>query len=141
MGARARLVETIETGNRLMSGWRTREARAFGYAFRGVYEAVRGERHMRFHVVAAVVVVVVAAWLGVSAADWLWLVAAIGSVWAAELFNTAIERVVDLASPDIHPLAKAAKDTASGAVLVASVTAAVIGFIVLGPPIWERLFG
>lgn len=124
-----------------MGGWRTREARAFGYALRGVYESARSERHMRFHLAAAVVVVAAAGWLRVTAADWLWLVAAIGSVWVAELFNTAIERAVDLASPDIHPLAKAAKDAASGAVLVAAAFAAVIGFIVLGPPLWERLAG
>ncbi|MFD0672064.1 diacylglycerol kinase family protein [Cohnella sp. GCM10027633] len=124
-----------------MSDWRTREARSFGYAIRGIVEAVRRERHMRFHVAAAVVVIAVAAWLQADTADWLWLVAAIGSVWAAELFNTAIERAVDLASPDLHPLAKAAKDAASGAVLVAAAFAAVIGVIVLGPPLWERLIG
>ena len=124
-----------------MSGWRSREVRAFGFALRGVAEAVRGERHMRFHLAAAIVVAAVACWLRVDARDWLWLVAAIGGVWTAELLNTAVERVVDLASPEQHPLARAAKDVASGAVLVASIFSAVIGFIVLGPPLWERCFG
>ena len=96
---------------------------------------------MRFHLAAALVVAAVACWLRVDGQDWLWLIIAIGGGWAAELFNTAIERVVDLASPELHPLAKAAKDTASGAVLVAAVFSAIIGFIVLGPPLWERCFG
>jgi diacylglycerol kinase len=124
-----------------MSGWLSREVRAFGHALRGVAEAVQGERHMRFHLVAAIVVVVTACWLQVETQEWLWLIAAIGSVWVAELFNTAIERVVDLASPDLHPLAKAAKDMASGAVLVAAVFAAVIGVIIFGPTLWEKIFG
>lgn len=124
-----------------MSGWRSREVRAFGFALRGVVEAVRGERHMRFHLAAAIVVAAVACWLQVDAHDWLWLIAAIGSVWTAELFNTAVERVVDLASPEFHPLAKAAKDVASGAVLIAAIFSAIIGIIVLGPPLWERCFG
>lgn len=121
--------------------WRSHEVRSFGYAIRGVIEAVKGERHMRFHLAAAAVVVLVACWLRVERTDWLWLVAAIGSVWVAELFNTAIERAVDLASPERHPLGKAAKDTASGAVLVAAGIAVVIGALVLGPPLWVKLFG
>ncbi len=96
---------------------------------------------MRFHLAAAIVVAAVACWLQVDAHDWLWLIAAIGSVWTAELFNTAVERVVDLASPEFHPLAKAAKDVASGAVLIAAIFSAIIGIIVLGPPLWERCFG
>jgi len=96
---------------------------------------------MRFHFVAAIVVAVLAVWLGVGPRDWLWLLAAIALVWASELFNTAIERAVDLASPQLHPFAKIAKDTAAGAVLVASAFAAAVGLIVLGPPFWTALFG
>ena len=125
----------------MSGGWRSREIRSFGYALRGVVLAVKNERHMRFHLAAAIVVVLAACWLRVERSEWLWLSAAIGGVWVAELFNTAIERVVDLASPDVHPLAKAAKDTASGAVLIAAAVAAVIGAIVLGPALWDKLFG
>ncbi|MCD9022979.1 diacylglycerol kinase family protein [Cohnella sp. NL03-T5] len=95
---------------------------------------------MRFHFAAALVVIVIGAWLRVKAHDWLWLSVAITGVWVSELFNTAIERTVDLASPDIHPLAKAAKDTAAGAVLVAALFAVVVGAIVLGPPLWKACF-
>jgi diacylglycerol kinase len=118
-------------------GWRFRTS--LGHAIRGIAEAVKSERHMRFHLVAAILVVLVAGKLRLSAGEWLWILVAIASVWIAELFNTAIERLVDLASPGIHPLAKAAKDMAAGAVLVASVFAASVGFIILGPPLWELL--
>jgi diacylglycerol kinase len=95
---------------------------------------------MRFHLAAAFVVVVVASWLRVDALDWLWLSAAITAVWMSELLNTAIEHTVDLVSPEIHPLAKIAKDTAAGAVLVTAVFAVVVGAIVLGPPLWKACF-
>jgi diacylglycerol kinase len=95
---------------------------------------------MRFHLGAALVVIVSAAWLGVDTHDWLWLLAAITGVWVSELLNTAIERAVDLASPEVHPLAKIAKDTAAGAVLVAALFAIVVGAIVFGPPLWKACF-
>jgi diacylglycerol kinase len=107
----------------------------------GIAEAIRRERHMRFHVAASAAVIVVAVLLQLEATDWLWLLAAIAGVWMSELVNTAIERVVDLASPSAHPLAKDAKDIAAGAVLVASLFAAAVGFLVLGPPLWHALFG
>lgn len=95
---------------------------------------------MRFHLAAALVVIVVAAWLEVDAHDWLWLFAAITGVWVSELLNTAIERAVDLTSLEVHPLAKIAKDTAAGAVLVAALFAIAVGSIVLGPSLWKACF-
>jgi diacylglycerol kinase len=95
---------------------------------------------MRFHLAAALVVIVLAIRLQVAPQEWLWLLAAITGVLVTELMNTAIERTVDLATPDVHPLAKAAKDTAAGAVLVAALFAAAIGFIILGPPLWKAFF-
>jgi len=123
-----------------VSARRSHEADSFRNAFAGIVEAIRSERHMRFHAAATVAVIAVAIGLKVTKWEWLWLSAAITGVWVTELFNTAIERTVDLVSPDRHPLAKAAKDTAAGAVLVAALFAAVIGIIVLGPPVWELLF-
>ncbi|BBI34726.1 diacylglycerol kinase family protein [Cohnella abietis] len=123
-----------------MSGWRSREVQSFRYALTGIIGALRRERHMKFHFFAAAIVILLSAWLQVARMDWLWILAAIAGVWVSELFNTAIERTVDLASPDLHPLAKAAKDTASGAVLVMSLFAVAVGIIVLGPPLWEACF-
>jgi len=63
------------------------------------------------------------------------------AVWMAELFNTALEIVVDMAMPEIHPLARAAKDVAAAAVLGGAVGAVIIGLLIMGPPLWLRLFG
>jgi len=123
-----------------VSGRRSREVRAFRSAAAGVAGALKSERHMKFHAFAAAAVLLLGAWLDVSRADWLWLLAAIAAVWVAELINTAVERTVDLASPGVHPLAKEAKDSAAGAVLVAAAFAAIVGLIVLGPPLWRTLF-
>ncbi|MBD2844447.1 diacylglycerol kinase family protein [Paenibacillus sp. IB182496] len=109
------------------------------YAVSGLAYAVRTQRHMRFHLGAAAAVLTTAAVLGVSRQSWALLIGACCIVIAAELTNTAIERLVDLASPELHPLAKAAKDTAAAAVLIMALGAAVIGLLVLGPPLAERL--
>lgn len=124
-----------------MSRGRSHFVQSFRHAIEGIVDAVRRERHMRFHLAAALAVVIVAAGLHLERVDWLWLLAAISGVWVAELFNTAIERVVDLVTAEVHPLAKAAKDTAAGAVLVAALFAAAVGLIILGPPLWDIFFG
>ena len=95
---------------------------------------------MQVHFVATLIVFALAIWLKVTRADWLWLLAAITGVWVSELMNTAMERTVDLASPNVHPLAKSAKDTAAGAVLVAALFAVAVGALVLGPPLWQVCF-
>jgi len=115
---------------------------SFGYAASGIMEAVREERHMKFHLFAAIAVILCAAWLDVDRSDWLWLGLAITLVVAAELVNTAVERAVDLATGGSERLlAKAAKDAAAGAVLVTAIFAAIVGLIVLGPPLRQALFG
>jgi len=64
---------------------------------------------------------------------------AIAMVWTAEFLNTALEAVVDLASPQQHDLARVGKDVGAASVLIAALSAALIGFLILGPPLWERL--
>jgi len=71
--------------------------------------------------------------------SWASLTLTIGSVLVAELLNTAAETLVDLVSPEYHPLAKRAKDMMAGAVLVMAITSVVVGLCVLGPPLWTRL--
>jgi diacylglycerol kinase len=78
-------------------------------------------------------------WLGLGRLEWAIIVLTVGLVWMAEFVNTALEAVVDLASPDLHPLAKVGKDVAAAAVLVGACTAVVVGLLVLGPPLWARL--
>ncbi|MBL7851949.1 MAG: diacylglycerol kinase family protein [Cyclobacteriaceae bacterium] len=100
------------------------------YAIKGLRAALAGQRHIRFHVGAAMLVVAAGIALEVTAGDWVLLIFAIGLVLTTELVNSAIEAVVDLVEPRLHPLAGKAKDIAAGAVLVASVTALLIGLLV-----------
>jgi diacylglycerol kinase len=78
-------------------------------------------------------------WLSISRSDWAVLLLAIGLVWLAEFLNTALEAVVDLASPKMHPLARVGKDVGAAGVLIAAATAAVIGLLILGPPLLDKL--
>jgi len=106
---------------------------SFGYAVRGLRTYLATQPNARLHLLAAAAVCATGFWLRVSALEWCVLVGAIGFVWTAEALNTALEFGIDLASPEYHPLAAKAKDVAAGAVLAASVTAAVIGAIIFGP--------
>ncbi|AIW40811.1 MULTISPECIES: diacylglycerol kinase family protein [Paenibacillus] len=106
----------------------------FRYAAEGVMYALRTQVNMRIHVAMALFVIVAGLTLHISRLDWLFVCVAIAIVIVAELFNTAVEAAVDLISPDIHPLAKAAKDTAAGAVLLAAVFAVIIGIFVFYRP-------
>ncbi len=93
-----------------------------------------------FHALATVLVVGLGIWLGLDRLSWGLIVVAIALVWLAEFINTALEAVIDLASPDQDPLAKVGKDVGAAAVLISAGAAAVIGILVLGPPLWLRLF-
>ena len=110
---------------------------SFRYAFYGISEASKGEQNLKIHTVFAVLVVLAGFILKISYVEWLVCLVLIGLVLMAEFFNTAIEYVVDLASPDIHPLAKLAKDTASAGVLMMAIISAVIGLIIFVPKVIE----
>jgi len=116
-------------------------ALSFRYAFEGWWYALRTQRNTWIHAAVSVVVLALAFWLGISPLEWAILILATMAVWMAEFANTALEAVVDLVSPDYHPLAKAAKDVAAAAVLVGALGAIIIGLLILGPPLWQRLFG
>ncbi len=89
--------------------------------------------------VIMILVVILAAWLRLSLFDWSVLVAIIGIVWLAEFLNTSIEAIVDLVSPQRHPLAKVSKDVGAAAVLITAITAIIVGLLLLGPPLWSRI--
>lgn len=112
---------------------------SFRYAFAGLFYMLRTQRNAWIHAAATVSVIALGLWLRLSPHDWAILALTIGLVWVAEFFNTALEAVVDLASPDIHPLARVGKDVAAAAVLVAAMTSVVVGLLILGPPLWNRL--
>lgn len=117
-----------------------RIVRSFGFAIAGLGYFVRTQTNSWVHLLAAALVAGLAVVLGLRGPELAVLVLAIGLVLTAEAFNTALEALVDLASPGLHPLAKVAKDVSAGAVLLAAACAAVVGLIVLGPPL-SRLLG
>jgi diacylglycerol kinase len=114
---------------------------SFRYAFAGLAYLVRSQPNARIHLAIAAAVVLLGLWLDLPVRDWAVIVVTVGLVFSAEAFNTALEAVVDLASPGPHPLARAAKDVGAGAVTIAALAAVVVGLLILGPPLWRRLFG
>lgn len=118
-----------------------RRFRSFGYAFEGWWYVLRTQPNAWIHGVVSIAVFALSLWLRLSRHEWAIILLTVMSVWMAEFLNTAIEAVVDLSSPEHHPLAKAAKDIAAAAVLVGALGAVLIGLLILGPPLWARLFG
>lgn len=112
---------------------------SFGHAFRGLAYVVRTQRNAWIHVVISVVVLVLSLWLRLNPLEWAIIILTMAMVFTAEFLNTAIEAVVDLASPHKHPLAKVGKDVGAGAVLIAAIAAILVGLLILWPPLWERL--
>jgi diacylglycerol kinase len=109
----------------------------FGHAFRGLWYALRTERNARIHVSIAFLAILLGIVLHISAVEFAMVFVAITGVFIAEMFNTAFELYIDLASPDYHPLAKIAKDVAAGAVLLSAMLSVVIGLFVFGPHLWD----
>jgi len=112
---------------------------AFGHAFRGWGHVLRTQHNAWIHSAIATAVVMIGLWIGLPPRDWAIIVLTIAMVFTAEFINTAIEAVVDLASPVHHPLAKVGKDVGAGAVLVAALAAIVVGLLILGPPLWIKI--
>ena len=113
--------------------------RSFGHAFRGLKVLLQTQPNARIHAVATFMVVAAGALFGISPVEWALVALAVAGVWAAEALNTAIEFLVDLASPELHPLAAKAKDVAAGAVLVAAIGSLVVGVLVFGPHVAKLL--
>ena len=112
---------------------------AVGHALRGWRFVLRTQQNAWLHSLVSVVVIALGFWLGLPPRDWAVLVLTIAMVFTAEFINTAIEAVVDLASPEKHPLAKVGKDVGAGAVMVSATAAVLIGLLILGPPLWARV--
>lgn len=114
---------------------------SFVYAFEGWWHVLRTQPNAWIHAAVSTVVFVLAFWLHLSRVEWAILLLTIMLVWMAEFANTALEAVVDMTMPEYHPLAKTAKDVAAAAVLVGALGAVIVGLLIMGPPLWQRLFG
>ncbi len=113
--------------------------RSFRYAFSGLWYVIRTQRNAWIHALASLLVLALGLWLRLSTQEWAMIVLAVGLVWMAEFVNTALEAVVDLASPEHHQLAKVSKDVGATAVLIAALVSIIIGLLILGPPLYDRL--
>jgi diacylglycerol kinase len=114
--------------------------RSVAHAWSGLVYMFHTQRNARLHLIGALAAVALAMWLHIDSTRWAILVITIGAVCAGETINTTVEALVDLLSPEWHERAKVAKDVSAGAVLLLAVTAITVGLLILGPPLWLRLF-
>ncbi len=115
--------------------------RSFKYAFEGLWYVIRTQHNAWIHAVFTVAVLVLGFWLRVTPFEWALLVLCMMAVWMGEFLNTAVEAVVDMVSPEFHPLAKTAKDVAAAAVLLGAIGSAIVGLIIFGPRLMTLFFG
>jgi len=112
---------------------------SFRYAFSGWWFVIRTQRNAWIHTLASILVLLLSAWLELKPFEWAIIILAIAGVWISEFINTAIEAVVDLSTPNHHPLARVGKDVGAAAVLSAALASIVVGLLILGPPLLHRL--
>ena len=110
-----------------------KQLKSFTFAWKGILTCAGHEQNITFHLLAAVVVIVAGFFFHISHVEWMVVMLCIGAVIAAELFNSAIERLVDLVSPEWDKIAGEVKDIAAGAVLVTAIAAAIVGLVVFVP--------
>jgi len=115
-------------------------AHSFRYAFHGFWFVLRTQKNAWIHAVVSILVFLLAFWLQLDRRDWAIIIIAVTMVWTSEFINTSLEAVVDLASQQQNNhLARVGKDVGASAVLIAAMSAVLIGLLILGPPLWLRL--
>ncbi len=110
-----------------------KQMRSFKFAWKGIMTCAGHEQNITFHLLAALVVVMAGIFFDITKVEWMAVIICIGMVITAELFNSAIERLVDMVSPQWQSIAGEVKDIAAGAVLVTAIAAAIVGLIVFVP--------
>lgn len=108
------------------------------YALAGWIYMLRRQKNTRIMSIASLLIFVIAFWLGISRIEWAILILTITIVWLAEFINAGIEAAIDIAAPEIHPMAQVGKDVASAAVLLGVVSAIMVGLLILAPPFLEK---
>ncbi len=114
-------------------------AASFHHAFAGWLHVLRTQRNAWLHALATIIVFAIAIWVELDRLSGAILLLTIGLVWVSEFLNTALEAIVDLASPEIHPLARVGKDVGAAAVLISALVAILVGLLILGPPILNKI--
>ncbi len=139
---RARLAETARTDPAAYSAQTSPDRfHSLGFALAGCLYMLRHQKNSRIMALATGMVLPLAFWLGLPATSWAILLLATASVWITEFVNAAIEAAVNRAGKDYHPMSRVAKDVAAAAVLLSALTALLIGLLLLGPPLLDRLQG
>lgn len=123
----------------MKSGFKKR-IKSFGFAFTGLYELVKSEPNARIHLAATICAVLAGLLLRISNAEWCIISIAVALVWAAEAFNTVIEKLVDHLFPEYHETARITKDISAGAVLVCAIAALICGLIIFLPKLFLIIF-
>ena len=111
---------------------------SFNFAVEGIIHVLRTQRNMRIHLLAAVIVLIAAIATGVTKLELIALLLAIAFVFITEMINSALEQAIDVSTTSFDPLAKLAKDTAAGAVLIATLNAIAVGYLVFSGEVAER---
>lgn len=122
-----------------MKSFLTSRVQAFRHAFRGLFYVMKTQRNAWIHTAITLAVFVIGIWLEISLIEWAIIILTVAMVFMAEIINTAIEAVVDLASPNKHPLAKIGKDVGAAAVLVSAIASILVGLLILGPPLLQKI--
>ena len=115
--------------------------RSIRIALDGLRQVLLTQQNARIHAAAALVVFLLAGLLDLSGQEWALLLLVVGFVWAAEIFNTAIEELVDLVSTEKNPTTKRIKDISAGAVMISALVAMLVGLLIFGPKIWNWITG
>lgn len=110
-------------------------AKSFTHAFRGIAILVKSTHNFWIHIFLGIIAIVFGFLFKIAGNEWCLIILAIGTVFTAEAFNTAIEIDIDLTSPNYHPYARDTKDVAAGAVLISAIVAVIVGIIVFLPKI------
>jgi diacylglycerol kinase len=111
--------------------------RSFVYAWSGIIHFFKKEQNAKVHLVAAIAVILLSIWFRINRFEIIVILFSIAFVWIAEMFNTVIEKAMDLISPEWHPKVKIIKDVSAGAVLLASIAAVITGLIIFIPKFFQ----
>jgi len=117
----------------------TNRVESFQYAFAGIWHTLKTQRNAQIHTGIALLIILAGIFFRLQPAEWAILTLTIGFVISTEMLNTVAEAAMDYATTDFDPQVKIVKDVAAGAVLIAAITAVVVGILILGPPAWQWL--
>ena len=119
----------------------TNRLNSLSFALAGWLYMLRRQKNTRIQGVASIASLLLALWLQIDFVGLAIIILAITMVWMAEFVNAAVEAAINIAAPEIHPMAKVGKDVASAAVLLGVIASVIVGLLIMGPPLLEKLFG